>query len=228
MDGMEVIRRLHDISALTEAVVLTGNASVDSAVRALREHTCDYLVKPVAPPQLLSTLARAGDRWQRRIAEDALLRSEERSQRLLENISDIVAVVDENVRLKIRQPVAHPRARLPTCGAGRTIVARDHPSRRCGTDPGRTSESRSRGARQSCRARPDSPRQWRLAVVGGDGGAPGESADLRRVRRHRRAWSSPRGTSRIGGGSRTSCARRRRWRASGGWPVAWPTISTTC
>ena len=49
MDGMEVIGKLHRISALTEAIVLTGNASVDSAVRAMREHTCDYLIKPVAP-----------------------------------------------------------------------------------------------------------------------------------------------------------------------------------
>ena len=32
MDGMEVIGRLHRVSALTEAIVLTGNASVDSAV----------------------------------------------------------------------------------------------------------------------------------------------------------------------------------------------------
>src|SRR5689334_19029802 len=40
MDGMEVIGRLHAISSLTETVILTGHASVDSAVRALREHTC--------------------------------------------------------------------------------------------------------------------------------------------------------------------------------------------
>ena len=95
MDGTEVIGRLHAISALTETVILTGHASVDSAVRALRQHTSDYLVKPVAPDQLLTTVERAAERWQRRRAEEALRRSEERSQLLLENISDVVVVVDE-------------------------------------------------------------------------------------------------------------------------------------
>src|SRR5688572_9090280 len=47
MDGMELASRLHALSDLTEVVVLTGNASVESAVAALREHSVDYLVKPV-------------------------------------------------------------------------------------------------------------------------------------------------------------------------------------
>ena len=36
MDGIELIGRLREIAGLTEVVILTGNASVDSAVRALR------------------------------------------------------------------------------------------------------------------------------------------------------------------------------------------------
>jgi len=45
MDGIELIGRLREIAELTEVVILTGNASVDSAVRALRENSNDYLVK---------------------------------------------------------------------------------------------------------------------------------------------------------------------------------------
>jgi two-component system, cell cycle sensor histidine kinase and response regulator CckA len=104
MDGTEVIGRLHAISALTETVILTGHASVDSAVRALRQHTSDYLVKPVAPDQLLTTVERATERWQRRRAEEALRRSEERSQLLLENISDVVVVVDEALSINYVSP----------------------------------------------------------------------------------------------------------------------------
>jgi PAS domain S-box-containing protein len=104
MDGTEVIGRLHAISALTETVILTGHASVDSAVRALRQHTSDYLVKPVAPDQLLTTVERATERWQRRRAEEALRRSEERSQLLLENISDVVVVVDEALSIGYVSP----------------------------------------------------------------------------------------------------------------------------
>jgi two-component system, cell cycle sensor histidine kinase and response regulator CckA len=106
MDGTEVIGRLHAISALTETVILTGHASVDSAVRALRQHTSDYLVKPVAPDQLLTTVERATERWQRRRAEEALRRSEERSQLLLENISDVVVVVDEALTIGYVSPSA--------------------------------------------------------------------------------------------------------------------------
>jgi PAS domain S-box-containing protein len=108
MDGMEVIGRLRDISAMTETVILTGHASVDSAVRALRQHTSDYLVKPVAPDQLLNTVERAGERWQRRRAEEALRRSEERSQLLLENISDVVMVVDEQMNIRYVSPSVVP------------------------------------------------------------------------------------------------------------------------
>jgi two-component system cell cycle sensor histidine kinase/response regulator CckA len=83
MEGTEVVRRLHALSELTETVILTGHASVDSAVQALRQQSSDYLVKPVSPEQLLSTIERAGERWQRRRAEEALRQSEE-SSRLLE------------------------------------------------------------------------------------------------------------------------------------------------
>jgi PAS domain S-box-containing protein len=128
MDGMEVIGRLHGISALTEAIVLTGNASVDSAVRAMREHTCDYLIKPVEPEQLLNTLERAGERWQRRHAEAALRRSEERSQRLLQNISDVVAVVDEDLAYRYVSPsVTRVSGHRPDQLVGRSWLDLSHP-----------------------------------------------------------------------------------------------------
>src|SRR3954463_9233000 len=47
MDGVELASRLHAVSELTQVVVLTGNASVESAVAAMREQSLDYLVKPV-------------------------------------------------------------------------------------------------------------------------------------------------------------------------------------
>lgn len=94
MDGLEVVRRLRAISALTEMVILTGHASVDSAVSALREQSHDYLLKPVAPEQLLVTLGRASERWRRRHVEETLRQAEERAHLLLENISDVVAVID--------------------------------------------------------------------------------------------------------------------------------------
>jgi len=93
MDGLELVSRLREISTLTETVILTGNASVDTAVRALREQSHDYLLKPVAPDQLLGVLSRASERWRRRSVEETLRQTEERAHLLLENISDVIAVL---------------------------------------------------------------------------------------------------------------------------------------
>jgi PAS domain S-box-containing protein len=99
MDGIELIGRLHEMSALTEVVILTGNASVESAVRALREQSYDYLIKPVAPEQLLNSMDRAGDRWQRRRAEIALAESESRLRRVFDCVSDGLFVTDKQGRI---------------------------------------------------------------------------------------------------------------------------------
>src|SRR5689334_21165203 len=99
MDGLELVSRLRQICPLSDAVTLSGNASVDTAVRALRKQIHHYLLKPVAPDQLLGVLSRASERWRRRHVEETLRQSEERSHLLLEGISDVVAVFDENGRL---------------------------------------------------------------------------------------------------------------------------------
>src|SRR5258708_13816321 len=91
MDGMELVSRLHDLSDFTEVVVLTGNATVESAVAALREHSVDYLLKPVKVEQLLHVVSVANERWQRRHAEERLRDSDERFRRVVE--SDMIGII---------------------------------------------------------------------------------------------------------------------------------------
>jgi DNA-binding NtrC family response regulator len=55
-DGIELIRD-DTLRAGSEFVVVTGNASVESAVQALREGALDYLTKPLDRPRLKSILA---------------------------------------------------------------------------------------------------------------------------------------------------------------------------
>jgi PAS domain S-box-containing protein len=91
MDGMELAAKLHELSELTEVVVLTGNASVESAVAALREHSIDYLLKPVQVDKLLQVASLATERWQRRQAEEKLRESDERFRRVVE--SDMLGIM---------------------------------------------------------------------------------------------------------------------------------------
>jgi two-component system response regulator AtoC len=55
-DGLELVRD-EELGAASNFVVITGNASVESAVDALREGAVDYLTKPVDRPRLKSVLA---------------------------------------------------------------------------------------------------------------------------------------------------------------------------
>jgi len=87
MDGLELAHKLHELSELTQVVVLTGNASVESAIAALREHSVDYLVKPVSV---------AGERWQRRNLEAALRDSEVRHRLLFEHNPQPMWVYDRD------------------------------------------------------------------------------------------------------------------------------------
>src|ERR1700682_2621099 len=106
MDGIELIGRLREIAELTEVVILTGNASVDSAVRALREHSNDYLLKPVEPDRLLSTIERAGERWQRRRAEVGMRESQERLRLIFDHVSDALFIANDSGRIIDANPAA--------------------------------------------------------------------------------------------------------------------------
>ena len=106
MDGIELIGRLREIAALTEVVILTGNASIDSAVRALRENSNDYLLKPIQPELLVGTIERASERWQRRRAEVAMRESEERLRLIFDHVSDALFIADDSGRIIDANPAA--------------------------------------------------------------------------------------------------------------------------
>ena len=106
MDGIELIGRLRAIAGLTEVVILTGNASVDSAVRALRENSNDYLLKPVKPEQLVGTIERAGERWQRRRAELGMRESQDRLRLIFDHVSDSLFIADASGTIIDANPAA--------------------------------------------------------------------------------------------------------------------------
>jgi len=69
--GLELLREI-DSQVTTEIVLITGNATVDSAVEALRSGASDYLIKPVDIPRLKSVLANVVRRRELREEIEAL------------------------------------------------------------------------------------------------------------------------------------------------------------
>jgi len=62
LNGIEVIRRTKELDPTTEAIVLTGKGSTDSAISALRLGAFEYLQKPCKLVDLKSLLQRVAER----------------------------------------------------------------------------------------------------------------------------------------------------------------------
>ncbi len=59
MDGIEVLRKIKHKYPLVEVIMLTGHASVDSAVDGMRLGAFDYLVKPCDINDMLAKVREA-------------------------------------------------------------------------------------------------------------------------------------------------------------------------
>ena len=68
MDGMELLDHIRRIDQQTAVIMLTAFASVDTAVRALKQGAFDYVTKPIDPDELSHLVLRAME--QRRLREE--------------------------------------------------------------------------------------------------------------------------------------------------------------
>ena len=62
MDGIEVARRVRGISPETAVVVITGYGTIESAVTAMKEGACDYILKPFKAEQIEIVVSKALER----------------------------------------------------------------------------------------------------------------------------------------------------------------------
>jgi len=91
ISGIEVLTRLKACYPHVEAIILTGNATVDTAMEALNRHAFSYLLKPYDIEFLLLTIRRAIEKQQ---AESALRDNELRLKVLLDSLPSGVIMVD--------------------------------------------------------------------------------------------------------------------------------------
>jgi len=59
MDGIETLREIKKKKPLTEIIMLTGHASVESGIKGMQLGAFDYLMKPIALDELLEKVRQA-------------------------------------------------------------------------------------------------------------------------------------------------------------------------
>jgi PAS domain S-box-containing protein len=98
MDGYQVMDHIYKKLPQTLVIVMTGDVTIESAVKALRKGAYDYLRKPFESTELLNTIENALDRIrlerEHLKAEQKLRESEEKYHQLFESESDAIVVVD--------------------------------------------------------------------------------------------------------------------------------------
>jgi two-component system OmpR family response regulator len=64
MDGIETIREMKKKNPLTEVILLTGHASLESGIEGMKLGAFDYIMKPVNIDELLEKIRQAFERKQ--------------------------------------------------------------------------------------------------------------------------------------------------------------------
>jgi signal transduction histidine kinase len=102
-DGVSLLENLRASCPFIQSVLLTGNATIEGAIAAVRGDAFAYVLKPFSPPDLLDTMTRAlGQAALYRDKERLRLeleRSEHRHRDLVESVPAFVLALDDAGRI---------------------------------------------------------------------------------------------------------------------------------
>ena len=102
-DGISLLEPLRARSPFIQLVLVTGNATLEGAIAAVRGDAFAYVLKPVSPPDLLETVRRALEQSRLYREREHLRLDLERSERshrdLVESMPAFVLALDERGRI---------------------------------------------------------------------------------------------------------------------------------
>jgi DNA-binding NtrC family response regulator len=122
MDGLEVLERVHSLEPGVPVIMISGHATVEMSIQALRRGAYDMLVKPFEPEELLSR-ARNALRQSELAAENRDLKTEleTRFGTLIGNSPRLLAVLETARKVAARDI---PVLITGESGTGKELLAR--------------------------------------------------------------------------------------------------------
>lgn len=123
IDGMEVLRRVHDRPNPPEVIMLTGQATVETAVEAMKLGAYDYLTKPYIIAELDVRVKQAAEKRRLRV-DNRRLREQLARQSGLPEIVSVSDVMREAVRLVERVAPSDASVLITgESGTGKELIA---------------------------------------------------------------------------------------------------------
>src|SRR5258708_4436834 len=123
MDGMELLRRVHERPNPPEVIMLTGQATVETAVEAMKLGAYDYLTKPYSITELDVRVRQAAEKRQLRV-DNQRLREQLARQSALPEIVSVSDAMKEAVRLVSRVAPSDTSVLITgESGTGKELIA---------------------------------------------------------------------------------------------------------
>ena len=110
MDGTEILKRIKEDAEETEVIIMTGHATIDTAVQSLKMGAFGFISKPVDYHNLIIEIERAFDKWSIREklgeTKKKLTESDVRFRTLFETMTQGVVHHDHTGRIISANPAA--------------------------------------------------------------------------------------------------------------------------
>src|SRR5437870_10623768 len=123
MDGMELLRRVHERPNPPEVIMLTGQGTIETAVEAMRIGAYDYLTKPYSINELDVRVRQAAEKRRLRVDNQRLRAQIDRQSQLPEIVS-VSDTMGEAIRLVERVAPSDASVLITgESGTGKELIA---------------------------------------------------------------------------------------------------------